>query len=105
MNALVKIVTGRVPVNVVTSRADLERGNHSSVTEHLQAIEVRKIIRVDVSRRKCLMIQKPGAYEILIFKVSPLMAVETHEVGLIINDSLVCRPERRTGPKQRRRPR
>ena len=28
------IVTGEVPVNAVASKADLERGNHSSVTEH-----------------------------------------------------------------------
>ena len=83
VDELVMIVTGGVPVNAVASETDLERalqyGNHRSVTEHLQAIWEK--IREDVRRRKRLVIQKPAAHEISHLRVSPLVAVVTHEVG------------------------
>ena len=69
---LVSRVTGGVPLNAVTTGADLERvlqyGHHRSVTEHLPA--VWKNNGEDVRPQKRLVVLKSPAHEIPDIRVS-----------------------------------
>ena len=84
VDELVLIVAGGVPLNAVTTGADLERalqyGNHHSVSEHLPAIW--KKIGEDVRRQKCLVILKSAAHEIPNLRVSPLASIVTHKIRI-----------------------
>ena len=79
------IVTGGVPVNAVTTGADLEcalqYGNDRSVTEHLLA-EWKKIGK-HIRSQNCSDIKISRAQNTENLRVSPLAAVVTHKVRTI----------------------
>ena len=92
-------VTHGVPVNAAATDVDLERalqyGNHRSVTAHSPVMW--KEIEEDGGRQKCLVIQNSVAHEIPKPRASPLAAVVTHKVQIIIEFSFAERSRENKG--------
>lgn len=86
---LLKMIATDALARTVRSEPDLETslqyGNYSSITEHIPKIWEKSFD--DVSRNRCLLLNRAAAAKVRGIRVSPLAAVGTNIVGITNNFS------------------